>query len=260
MNFTIFRDDGTPRALISVFQNYGDSYCFQLFWPSDNIRDATTRDWIDLFKQGFEYVRSQGAKEVLLRVINEPELVGLIQELPGLGFSKSNDRIEYRAELSLLPSENGSPIVWEAMEPMGPWTEKSIINLLKEVGRGDPDFDVENEDIEAVFKGYLNDKVLTNNPDCVHVGLCEGKAAALVVAQINPKTGWSRIMYMGIIPTFRGKGLGTWVHRHGFEMMKAQGGTLYHGGTLVQNKKMIKLFLSNGCKEYRSMQEWACKL
>jgi len=260
MNFKIFRDDGTVRAQISVFQNYGDSYGFQLFWPSDNIRDATIRDWIDLFKQGLEYVRNQNAKEVLVRVINEPELVGLIKELSGLGFSKNNDRIEYRSEISSLPNEYGSPITWEAMSLAGPWTEKNIVNLLKEVGRGDPDFDVENEDIEAVFKGYLNDKALTNNADCVHVGLCDGKAAALVIAQINPKTGWSRITYMGILPTFRGKGLGKWVHRHGFEMMKAQGGTLYHGGTLVQNKAMINLFLSSGCKEYRSMQEWVCKL
>jgi ribosomal protein S18 acetylase RimI-like enzyme len=79
---------------------------------------------------------------------------------------------------------------------------------------------------------------------------------AIVVAQINPKSGWSRITHMGIIPAFRSRKLGKWVHRHGFEMMRGQGGKLYHGGTVSTNTAMIRLFNQHGCKEYRRMQEW----
>ncbi|MGK5088899.1 GNAT family N-acetyltransferase [Bdellovibrionota bacterium FG-2] len=84
--------------------------------------------------------------------------------------------------------------------------------------------------------------------------------AALIIAQIESTTGWSRITYMGIMPEFRGQGLGKWVHRKGFNMMRKQGGTLYHGGTVVSNKGMIRLFQNHGCKEYRRMQEWVFKV
>jgi hypothetical protein len=56
--------------------------------------------------------------------------------------------------------------------------------------------------------------------------------AALTVVQMNPKSGWSRISYMGIAPKFRGQGLGKWVHRFSFRKMKEEGGKLYHGGTV----------------------------
>lgn len=40
----------------------------------------------------------------------------------------------------------------------------------------------------------------------------------------------------------RGKGLGQWLHKHGFAMMKAQGGREYHDGTISTNERMIRLF------------------
>jgi len=79
---------------------------------------------------------------------------------------------------------------------------------------------------------------------------------AIVVAQIDPKSGWSPITHMGIIRAFRGRKLGKWVHRHGFEMMRDQGGKLYHGGTVSTNTAMIRLFNQHGCKEFRTIQEW----
>jgi len=79
---------------------------------------------------------------------------------------------------------------------------------------------------------------------------------ALVCAQVAAESGWSRITYMGPIPAARGQGLGRWVHRRGFAMLKAQGGTLYHGGTAVENHAMCKLFRDHGCTVYRRMTEW----
>lgn len=65
---------------------------------------------------------------------------------------------------------------------------------------------------------------------------------------------------MGVIPEFRGKGFGKWVHRHGFMMMKAQGGKLYHGGTHGENLPMRKLFESHGCKIFCELEEWGVRL
>ncbi len=78
----------------------------------------------------------------------------------------------------------------------------------------------------------------------------------MTVVQINPKSGWSRISYMGIVPRFRGKNLGKWVHRYSFRVMKAAGGKQYHGGTVATNKRMISLFELHNCNQFCEMEEW----
>ena len=65
---------------------------------------------------------------------------------------------------------------------------------------------------------------------------------------------------MGIIPEERGKGLGKWVNRQGFKMMKSQSGKLYHGGTHGENKSMKKLYELHGCKLFCEMEEWCVNL
>ena len=117
-----------------------------------------------------------------------------------------------------------------------------------------------NEDALIALKGFLNEPTLTHGPECVQITHLKDQPAALIIAQIEPATGWSRITYMGIMPEFRGQGLGKWVHRHGFKMMREQGGSLYHGGAVSSNEGMIRLFQNHGCKEYRRMQEWAFKM
>jgi GNAT superfamily N-acetyltransferase len=61
---------------------------------------------------------------------------------------------------------------------------------------------------------------------------------------------------MGVVPEARGRGLGTWVHRHGFRMLRDQGGKLYHGGTAAVNAPMLRLFRAHGCKEAARMVEF----
>jgi ribosomal protein S18 acetylase RimI-like enzyme len=90
------------------------------------------------------------------------------------------------------------------------------------------------------------------------LGYIDGKLAAFVVAQVRPD-GWSRITYMGVHPDFRGKGLGKWVHRRGFAMMKKLGGKDYFGGTVSTNKNMVKLFQEHGCRGTRVLEEWVWK-
>ena len=79
---------------------------------------------------------------------------------------------------------------------------------------------------------------------------------AFVCAQVAPSDGWSRITYMGLVESARGRGLGRWVHRRGFAMMRAQGGELYHGGTAAENAGMLRLFVDHGCDEVARLEEF----
>lgn len=114
-----------------------------------------------------------------------------------------------------------------------------------------------NEKVEDFIQDWLVHDDLTSGMNCVGIGFLKDEPCALVVAQIHQETGWSRLSYMGILPQFRGKGLGRWVHRHGFRMMKDQNGKVYHGGTHSENLPMRKLFEKHGCQLICEMEEWS---
>jgi len=259
MTIDLKRPDGSVRAKLSLFQIVESTYGIQFFSPSElkqeDSNPMTSKEWLGLLNRALEKLREIGAKEAHIRVTEDKSTQEFFQEIPAMGFVFKFKRIEFRSPLSDLPDEVGTPLQWK----IAPLNDATIATL-KAAGRGDPDFDVDGEDVGAVLRGYFEDEVLTNGADCLQIGQINDKDAAIVIAQINPKTGWSRITYMGLLPEFRGRGLGKWVHRHGFAMMRAQGGTLYHGGTLAENTSMIGLFRASGCKEYRRMQEWKCKL
>ena len=68
------------------------------------------------------------------------------------------------------------------------------------------------------------------------------------------------ITFMGLLPAFRGRGLGRHVHRRGMALLRAQGGTLYHGGTSASNGAMIRLFEQHGCTVFARMVEYVARL
>lgn len=174
--------------------------------------------------------------------------------LPKLGFKKKSERIEFKKSVSDLPNGEGSPVEWKNAEELG-WNPQTIAETLRQVAEGDPDTDP-NEDPLLFIQDFLADPVLTSGFHCIHIGFVANEIAAFTVVQINPKTGWSRISYMGIMPKFRKQNIGRWAHRYSFDVMRSQGGTLYHGGTTSTNVGMIKLFESSGCDKFCEMEEW----
>jgi GNAT superfamily N-acetyltransferase len=247
--------DGQEQAAFSVELLWDGVYFLDRSTPSKNLSDVGSAVWISLVEQAVQHGRELKAKEFQFRVTENVDSNELIQALPKLGFLKKHDRIEFRASIEDLPDDQQSPITWRSIAPSETTTITEAAALLHQAANGDPDYDPK-DDAEAILKSYLADPVLTSNPECIQIGYLEKKPVAIVVAQINPKSGWSRITYMGVIPAYRKKGLGKWVHRHGFKMMRDQGGKLYHGGTVSTNRDMLKLFVDHGCKEYRRMQEW----
>ena len=123
---------------------------------------------------------------------------------------------------------------------------------------GDPHGLAPDDDPAALLDSYLADVKLGGNEDCVAIGYLADEPVAFVCAQVDSDDGWSRITYMGLVTSARRRGLGRWVHRRGFAMMKALGGVEYHGGTATANTGMLKLFAEHGCKEkWRLLEfEW----
>ncbi len=195
------------------------------------------------------------ARLVMFRLIKgETGYEEIVKLLPKIGFKKKSERIEFKKTVADLPSDEGTPLRWKTAEDLG-WKPQDIAETLKQASIGDPDTDP-SEDPLMFIQDFLADPVLTSGLHCIHVGFFESEVAALTVIQLNPKTGWSRISYMGVLPKFRKQKLGLWVHRYSFKIMKAFGGLLYHGGTTSTNLAMIRLFEKNGCTLFCEMEEW----
>ncbi|MEO1269613.1 MAG: GNAT family N-acetyltransferase [Myxococcota bacterium] len=201
-------------------------------------------------------VREPHIHTVGCRVHQPSRAPGMQALLEERGFVELGGRIEYKLPIAQLPPElPDSPFVWKGMTEVG---FGEAARMLAVVAQGAPDWG-DDEDPEAVVQGYLDDPELTADPDYIQVGFIDGTPAAFIVAQIDPSDGWSRISYMGLAPPFRGRGLGVHLHRHGFAMMRAQGGSLYHGGTALENIAMQRLFERHGCAVYARMVEMEWK-
>lgn len=217
-------------------------------------KPALEKQWESAIHAALVQARIFKARQILFRLTKDKNSEETTRILLQLGFKKKNERIEYKKLVDELPDDDGSPIVWSSAAKLR-WSEHEIANTLKLVAVGDPDTDP-NEDPLQFMQDFLADPILTSGLSCIHIGFIKNEVAALTVVQINLQSGWSRISYMGIAPKFRNKNLGQWVHRYSFKQMKIQGGKLYHGGTAVTNKPMIRLFEKHGCSLFCEMREW----
>ncbi|MBT9556829.1 MAG: GNAT family N-acetyltransferase [Myxococcales bacterium] len=208
-----------------------------------------------LLEAALEAVRAQGGRALHVRVDTATGQPDAAPALVALGFVRVSERAEFEATVSDLPDDAGSPLAWEALPDLGEHRLREAAALLKRAGEGDPDWQSDDDAFE-LLKGYLADPALTGGPDCVAVGRLGESPAAIVVAQVHRTSGVGRLTYLGVFPEFRGRGLGAWVHRHGFAMMAAQGAERYRGGTLTNNLPMLKLFSRHSCPESRRLEEW----
>ena len=217
-------------------------------------KKSVAAQWTDGIRNALAEAETQNARQVVFRLIQDEYSVEFSQLLFQLDFTKKNERVEYKKSVEDLPDDSGSPITWKSAEELG-WNPQQVSDILRIVAEGDPDTDPIDDPL-LFIQDFLADAVLSSGLGCIHIGFVDKEIAAMTVVQINPKSGWSRISYMGIVPRFRKQGLGQWVHRYSFKVMKLEGGKLYHGGTVTTNKSMIKLFELHQCDRFCSMEEW----
>lgn len=222
------------------------------------LNNPTPSQWGNAFREALLEAKILKARQVAFRLIKDDFSENISQLLPDLGLNKKSERVEFKKPVNELPDDLDTPIIWKTAVRMG-LNPNDAAKILKTVSTGDPDSDP-NEDPLLFIQDFLADPVLTSGLQCIHIGLVENKIAALTVIQINPKSGWSRISYMGVAPEFRGKKLGQWVHRYSFKIMKLEGGIQYHGGTTSTNMRMIKLFEMHNCNRFCEMEEWQINL
>jgi hypothetical protein len=199
--------------------------------------------------------RRRGLDQLHTRLPREGTPPAYLASLETQGFRLRDGRVEFKTPVADLPAEGATPLDWVSYETIGLGAAGA---LFERAGAG-PEW--ERTDVGTdLITGYLKQEGMYTEPDCVQIGSLHGTPVAFVVAQVEPSSGWSTITFMGLVEQHRGKGLGTWVHRHGMAMMRAQGGLVYHGGTSLSNLPMRRLFAKHGCREFAQFVELTAQL
>lgn len=224
------------------------------------LRDGATaedqRAATSLLGEALARAQELRAERITSRVHDAHSFPDYQATLEQLGFAPLDRRIEFIAKLAELPEEGASPFTWRNMAG---FPREEVVRLLDDVLQGDLSPALHDNADEAL-REMLKAPDLTSSDDCVHIGLLQGAPAALVIAQVQLSTGWAAITQLGLASNVRGRRLGAYVHRHGFDMLRAQGGTYYRDGTSLANAPMRRLFEKHGCREYARMTDWGARL
>ncbi len=208
-----------------------------------------------LIPEVMDRARQIFARQVFTRIRKENHFPEYGKVLQKTLFRRIGERIEYMKPVRNLPFETGTVLKWKNIRETG---QDLAVKLFGEVGRGAPDWDADDDPVQ-LLRTYFSEPGLTSGPDCIDIGYYNGVPVAFILCQVSPDDGWSRITFMGIIRQYRGKGLGKWVHRHGFQMIRNQGGKTYHGGCLARNLPMVALFNRHVGKEHSRVIEYVWK-
>lgn len=86
------------------------------------------------------------------------------------------------------------------------------------------------------------------------VAALEERPAGLVLCQLanHGDTGTGTLLFLGLLPAYRGRGLGTALHAHAMEVLRVAGAERYEDATTVDNVAMQRVFARNSCRHFRT--------
>ncbi len=193
-----------------------------------------------------------GIRDLSTRVVDSRMTEDYRDALHDAGFALTNRRVEYKTPLSQMGREGVSSLAWKTMADTG---EGPVLEMLRETSIGTPDA-VDVAQGSTAIENLLDGSYASMDPRAVQIGYSGAEPVAILFCLVDTAVGWSTIAFMGLVPSHRGRGLGTQVHLHGIETLRALGGITYHDGTSESNEAMQRLFAKQGCLESDRMGEW----
>jgi len=193
-----------------------------------------------------------GATRVMTRINAARFSEAYRRALGEAGFRRQGRRVEYRMPVSALPPEGPSELRWRTMREAA---KPAVAETLYAVAGDGPDA-LNVSDGRDVIARLLHGPYADADPRSVQLGTLGGLGVCVLFVRVDADSGWATVAYMGVRPEFRRRGIGAQAHRHGFAVIRALGGVLYHDGTSSENQAMIRLFETHGCIEHERMEEW----
>jgi GNAT superfamily N-acetyltransferase len=126
-----------------------------------------------------------------------------------------------------------------------------IERLLGEAMRGTAGRDIDASQPGLEFDHNIEFAGAAYHPETWLIAYRDAEPVGVIFAQrYDDKMEEGSLFFVGVLPSFRGQGLGKVLHAKGLEMLASIGVKEYVGSTDVQNEPMIRTFAANGCRLY----------
>ncbi len=263
-------ENGINCANLIVLQEDREAWAIVVSWKKgvDGLPDG--RIFNEALESSVEECEKEGALYIDSRVITANEGVdealtstraALHRDfLSARGFLRGEDRVEYQMDLAdalsrLDVDESEADLVWECVNTESESDLAWAADLFRQASDGDPASNPD-EDTMGFLKALIEEKETVQAPERLQIGMCGNDPAAVLALKTYPSDGWSTVYYLGVLPTFRGRGFGTAAMLQGFRSLKAMGGKIYHDGTASGNEAALALFARLGQPPFRVMETW----
>jgi len=270
---SLTNENGINCVSLIVFQEDREAWAVVVSWKKgvDGLPD--TRSFNEALESSIEECEKKGALYVDSRVITADKGVeeALISSLASLhrdflsarGFLRGEDRVEYQMDLedalgTLDAWKSEADLVWECVNTDCESDLARAVDLFHQASKGDPAFNPE-EDTMGFITALISEKETVQAPERLQIGMCGNDPAAVLALKTYSGDGWSTIYYIGVLPTFRGRGFGVAAMLQALQSLKAMGGKIYHDGTASGNAAALALLAHLGRPPFRVMETWRLK-
>lgn len=180
--------------------------------------------------------------EILSWDKNEKEVINSYLEKSGFKIHKKKVFVEKNLENYFMPYDN--PFTFKTLKELG---EEFFIEMMVKASIGDP-FENMESNPEKEFKELVDYAGEKFNPDWWQIAYLNNIPVGVMLPQLfDYGNEEGTLFYMGIIPEYRGKGLGKILHAIGLEFLSKKKVLKYKGSTDIENKPMINIFMINNC-------------
>lgn len=160
-------------------------------------------------------------------------------------FSKISSIVEYTRKLENLPRIDDQ-IVWHSLSE-GMLDEREYAELYDRCRMGSANKNIK-QPIDQVMQSIKNELGSDWRKYCYYFTKNE-TLIGISIPHIEMGTkDEGRLFYFGVVPNFRGQGLGRTIHKITLALLKNFHASYYVGSTDVHNSNMIKIFEGNGCE------------
>ncbi|SYZ72239.1 hypothetical protein TRIP_C20354 [Candidatus Zixiibacteriota bacterium] len=266
-------ENGINCASLIVFQEDRAGWAIVVSWKKgvDGLPDE--RSFHEALESSIAECEKEGALYISSRVITANEGVDEALTsaraalhrnfLSARGFARGEDRVEYQMDLAdalsrLDAAENDADLVWECVNAECESDLARAVDLFRQASESDPASNPD-EDITGFLRALIEEKETVQAPERLQIGMCGNDPAAVLALKTYPSDGWSTIYYLGVLPSFRGRGFGAAAMLQALHSLKTMGGKTYHDGTASRNAAALALFARLGRPPFRVMETWRLK-
>ncbi len=264
---------GAPIARSELLSLGAHMAAIRLTWLPGATGVPEAGPWRDAIAAHARECRERGVRVIETRVVTDEVAAG--PDGPGratahrercreAGFRECDRRHEFLVPLAdalaaVAATAGEERLEWRCVATTPGAELQRAAALLAAVAVGDPDADPE-DDALGFLLSRREDADARVTPESLQVGSLDGADAAIVAPTVWPVTRTGSLTYMGVLPEFRGRGLGAEVMRHGLQALHDMGAFRYHDGTSSRNAPALALFRRIAARPSRVQEQWRLEL